>query len=597
MIELLIGKYNNTNYPQVYNKDAYGLYDFSQSLVALTPKNKEIQASHFLESAILQILNKCPIGDMQIYLHQMRASQKYSEIKRLYAATAKSIGEQFFDSQQALRYIEYLSEQVNRRYAEFSSANVSSIFEYNKQYRTKKSLIFYVIDDADMLFKNYGVFSFITNIVENGAKSGIYLAIQYSDEYYQESNIYKNQDDVFYNFLIKLMPKLFGISLYKNNYQFFNLDYRYKKFIDDFGYQPEFENNYIKMIADKYLEKIKRSSNENAKQDYVCVKIGEYQNNDIHFSLGPASMSYYALISGGAGSGKSILLQDIVLSICETYHPSEVQLILIDFGKTTFGLLDNKIANIPCTVLGLEEIDKLRAVFTYIKEEKERRTELFAELSKNTNKIIDEITPYRQHSGKKLPVIVIFFDELAAIFDDLSIDYDIKKEVETFINTTANQLRKYGIFIILSTQSYATGAGLGNRLNSYFSNCSVRIGLKPNSSIDFVALMGQGNDGYQDIKNTTDKRQLIFNNDAGNPRANALVDINHNNPDSISIRIQEIIKKSPKTKKNPIEMGVESALTRMLKSNETDDEGDVLSQQEDSNGGNIPDRSDWLGGE
>lgn len=577
-MEIQIGKYNNPLYPQIHNKVAVGLYDFSRSLAVLAPKDKEIEASKFLESIIVKILNKYPIGDIEIYLYQMRASEKYKQIKRLYAATIQSIGVQFFDEQSALRHIEKLNEQVNRRHAEISAAEVSSIFDYNRKYRTKKSLIFYIIDDIDAIFKNANTFAFISNIIENGATVGVYLAIQYNNEYYQESNIYKNQDEVFYNFLSKLLSNMLGLNLYKNKPNIFNMDYHYTQFINDFGYKLEFPDNYIKNMADQYLQNIKEHSDYDSKQDYVKIKIGEYQNNDVFFSLGPVSMSYYALISGGSGSGKSILLQDIVLGICENYQPYEVQLILVDFGRTTFGLLDNRIAHIPTTFLGLEDINKLRAIFLYIKQEKERRAKLFDELSKQTNKIIDELTPYRQTSGKKMPVIVVFFDELAAIFDDLSITYERKQEVATFINTTANQLRKYGVFIILSTQSYAAGSGLSSKLDSYFANCQVRIGLKPNTSLDFTALMGQGNDGYQDIRNTTDRRQLIFNNDAGNPKANILVDINQNSPDTISTRLQKIINKHPKTKQNPIEKGVKDAYRTVLDNEKKSEE---ISQEHD----------------
>lgn len=583
MIEIRIGQYNNPKYPQVHNKIAYGLYDFNHSLAVLSPKNKEIEASLFLESIIIQILNKYPIGDIEIYLYQMRASEKYKEIKRLYAATTNSIGKQFFDEQTALRYIESLNEQVNRRYSELQSAESDSIFDYNRKYRTKKSLIFYIIDDFDSILKNINVFHFVSNIIEKGARVGIYLAIQYSDEYYQESNIYKNQDGVFYNFLSRILSNMLGLNLYKNEPQIFNMDYHYTQFIKDFGYKSNFPNNYIKNIANEYLESIQRHSNNNKKQDYIHVKIGEYQNNDIYFSLGPVSMSYYTLISGGSGSGKSILLQDIVFSICENYQPYEVQMILIDFGKTTFGLLDNKLSHIPCTVLGLEELDKLKAIFSYIKKEKQRRTELFAELSQNTNQIIDELTLYRHTSGKKLPAILVFFDELSAIFDDLSISYQFKKEVETFINITANQLRKYGIFIILSTQSYAYN-GLSQKLDGYFSNCQVRIGLRPNTSLDFTTLMGQSNDGYQDIKNTPDRRQLIFNNDAGNPKSNILVDINQNDSETISVRLEEMLKKFPKLKPNPIEKGIEKEFTCIIFENQKKPE------KEDGN-------RDWLGNE
>lgn len=575
MMEIYIGRYSNPKYPQVHNKMAYGLYDYSRSLFALSPKDKELEASLFLESIIIQILNKCPIGDIELYLYQMRASEKYKEIKRLYAATTNAIGKQFFDEQTALRHVESLNEQVNRRYAELQSAESDSIFEYNRKYRTKKSLIFYIIDDFDTILKNTNMFSFVSNIVEKGSKVGIYLVIQYSDEYYQDSNIYKNQDSIFYNFLSKLLSNMFGLNLYKSEPQIFGMDYRYTQFIKDFGYRVEFHNNYIKNMANKYLQMIQKDNNNNKKQDYVHIKIGEYQNNDAYFSLGPVSMSYYALVSGGSGSGKSILLQDIVLSICESYQPYEVQMILIDFGKTTFGLFNNRVAHIPYTILELGETEKLQAVHLYIRREKERRAKLFDELSKKTDKVIDEVTPYREISGKKLPIIIIFFDELSAIFDDKEIDYNLKQEIIAFINTTANQLRKYGIFMILSTQSYQSGNGaLAKNLDSFFTNSKTRIGLKTNTYEDFTALMGQNNDGYQEIKNEPDAKQLILNNDAGNPDANILVDVNQNNPDTISSRLQDIIKKHPKTKQNPIEKGIGDALNNIINEKQKEPEKD-----------------------
>ena len=152
MTEIYIGKYANPQYPQINNQDAYGLYDLTRSLIALAPDQYADNASRFLESVILQLLNKSLASKtgIQVFFYQTRINDNFREIKRLQAATARKLGVQFYEERPAIEYLDKLNGVIQRRYADFASAQVKSISEYNNKFRTKKQCIFYIIDGVEV---------------------------------------------------------------------------------------------------------------------------------------------------------------------------------------------------------------------------------------------------------------------------------------------------------------------------------------------------------------------------------------------------------------------------------------------------------------
>ena len=152
----------------------------------------------------------------------------------------------------------------------------------------------------------------------------------------------------------------------------------------------------------------------------------------------------HLLVAGSTGSGKSVCLNTMLLSMCYKSGPQDLRLILVDpkmVEFTTYNGLPHLL--IPEVITGKEMT--INALDWSVKE-MERRYALFA---KNHVVNINEFNKSDAVKSKredKLPYIVIVVDELA----DLMLE--AKREIEDRIAKLAAKARAAGIHLVLATQ-------------------------------------------------------------------------------------------------------------------------------------------------
>lgn len=185
----------------------------------------------------------------------------------------------------------------------------------------------------------------------------------------------------------------------------------------------------------------------------------------------------HLLVAGSTGSGKSVCLNSIILSIIYKASPEDVKIILVDPKRVEFtsynGLPHLIMPNVVC------ETQKAINTLAWAVTEMERRFEVlgFARV-----KNIDE---YNQTpdvvSGKikKMPFIIIIVDELS----DLMMTG--KKEVEEKIIRLAQKSRAAGIHLILATQRPSVDVITG----LIKSNFPSRIAFAVTSAVDSMTIL------------------------------------------------------------------------------------------------------------
>jgi len=147
----------------------------------------------------------------------------------------------------------------------------------------------------------------------------------------------------------------------------------------------------------------------------------------------------HLLIAGATGSGKSIFIHNLILSILFRATPQEVKLILMDFKR---GVELSNYEDIPHLLTPLvTDIEKAPAVFKWAESEMERRFKMFQSArAKN-------IESYNEKSGfQALPYILLIVDELA---DIMIMD---PTAVEKSIIRLAQLARATGIHLVLAVQ-------------------------------------------------------------------------------------------------------------------------------------------------
>ncbi len=199
----------------------------------------------------------------------------------------------------------------------------------------------------------------------------------------------------------------------------------------------------------------------------------------------------HCLIAGTTGSGKSVCINTIIMSIMYLQRPDRVKLILVD-PKVVEMAPFKDIPHLMCPVIN--DTGRATSVLEWACEKMDERYEVLAEAGVRnikdynlltTEELIEKFQPGTPEEEAKipkhLPYIVIIIDELA----DLMMTSG--KEVESFIVRLAQKSRAVGIHLILATQRPAATVVTG----LIKSNMPTRISFRVQSRMDSRIVMDQ----------------------------------------------------------------------------------------------------------
>lgn len=145
----------------------------------------------------------------------------------------------------------------------------------------------------------------------------------------------------------------------------------------------------------------------------------------------------HLLIAGATGSGKSVCLNAILLSLLYQNSPDKLKLILVDPKRVELSVY-NGIPHLITPVIN--EIDKAINALRWVVAEMDRRFQL---LSKTGHR---NIHAYNRDNGDTMPYLVVAIDEMADLMSVAA------NEVEAAIIRLAQMARAVGIHLILATQ-------------------------------------------------------------------------------------------------------------------------------------------------
>ena len=177
----------------------------------------------------------------------------------------------------------------------------------------------------------------------------------------------------------------------------------------------------------------------------------------------------HLLIAGATGSGKSVCVNGIIISILYHAKPDEVQFIMVD-PKVVELSGYNGIPHLKVPVV--TEPKRAAGALAWAVGEMERRYSLF---SASTAKEIERYNKYAKENGlETLPKLVIIVDELADLMMVSS------KEVESAICRIAQKGRASGIHLVVATQRPSVDVITG----LIKANIPARIALTVSSGVD-----------------------------------------------------------------------------------------------------------------
>lgn len=200
----------------------------------------------------------------------------------------------------------------------------------------------------------------------------------------------------------------------------------------------------------------------------------------------------HVLIAGSTGSGKSVAINAMIMSVLYRTTPDQVRMILVDPKRVELGMYDG----IPHLFTPIITEPKLAAnALKNAVREMERRLKLLASRSVRNidqyNKLFDNGSLFDTEEETPLPYILIIIDELA---DLMMLD---KANVEEAITRLAQMARAVGIHLVLATQRPSVDVITGLIKANVPTRISFRLATKVDSrtildSNGAESLLGRG---------------------------------------------------------------------------------------------------------
>lgn len=207
----------------------------------------------------------------------------------------------------------------------------------------------------------------------------------------------------------------------------------------------------------------------------------------------------HGLIAGATGSGKSVCINTILVSLMFKASPDEVKMLLIDPKMVELAPY-NHIPHLVSPVI--TDAKTATAALKWVVDEMERRYELFAHSGVREIKRFNELVKEKQ-MGEKLPYLVVVIDELADLM------MVAPNEVEESICRIAQKARACGIHLLIATQRPSVDVITG----LIKANIPTRIAFSVSSQVDSRTIIDMA--GAEKLLGKGD--MLFLENGSGKP--------------------------------------------------------------------------------
>jgi len=207
-----------------------------------------------------------------------------------------------------------------------------------------------------------------------------------------------------------------------------------------------------------------REYQKSAASSKLTIALGkDISGNSVVADLGDMP---HLLIAGTTGSGKTVCVNSLIMSMIYNATPEELKFLMIDPKMVELAVY-NSLPHLLCPVV--TDAKKAKGALAWVVNEMEERYKMLAKLSVRN---IDAFNSKK--SDDKLPYIVVIIDELADLM------MVVQQDVENAITRIAQLSRAVGIHIILATQRPSVDVVTG----VIKANFPARISFKVASKVD-----------------------------------------------------------------------------------------------------------------
>lgn len=185
------------------------------------------------------------------------------------------------------------------------------------------------------------------------------------------------------------------------------------------------------------------------------------------------------LVAGSTGSGKSVCLNCLIISLIMRYSPEDLKLVLVDPKLNEFKAYQH-LPHLATDEI-ITEPQKVLTVLDWAYEEMERRNKIFSESGSAVKEIKDYNKLIASDTVPRMPRIVIIIDELADLMQQ------VQRDLEKKIMALAQKSRSAGIHLVLATQRPSVDVITG----VIKANLPARIAFKVMTFGDSQTILGE----------------------------------------------------------------------------------------------------------
>ncbi len=185
----------------------------------------------------------------------------------------------------------------------------------------------------------------------------------------------------------------------------------------------------------------------------------------------------HMLVAGSTGSGKSIFIHGIIMSLIMKNRPEELKLILVDPKRVEMALYKD-LPHLLCPII--KDVTQVKVCLDKLIDEMERRNQIFEQAGcTNIAQFNEDYCP--ENGIKKLPYIVLILDEFADAVD-------VCKNISEPVARLAQKARSAGIHIVLTTQRPTVDV-VNGRIKA---NLPTTVALWVRSATDSCTILNEG---------------------------------------------------------------------------------------------------------
>ena len=396
-----------------------------------------------------------------------------------------------------------LKELIRERHHGYLSEETSTMSDFNQRIDYVQPYQIVVLN-LDKVCQQISELQLLESFIEDAFAAGIFFVFM--------GNFVNSKNDEDYDLIASKVtskyPKLkfssdgLEILPHQTTTQLLKLMSQYEYEIN--GASVSKENKSA--CADLVGQIIEENQTAQAEADFLTVPIGKKLDGitEVHFSLGAQSECYSALVVGAPGSGKSTLMNNIILRIADQFTSDEMQLYLMDYKDgVEFNLFKNH-PNCQQIYLDNSNTDGARDLLNSFAGSMQERNEMFKQ------KGVRDIDEYNAlDCDQKIPRVLLVIDEVQTLLTGKG-----SSEFEKLLVNVLRKGRSAGIHTIISTQTLA-GFFLSNEILDLIP---LRIAFRLVSDGDCDKVFHYNN--Y--VARNLEKYQFLYNGKQGNKSDNVV---------------------------------------------------------------------------